>query len=228
MKATSVSSTRERILHAAEAVLGEHGYGGTRLHEIARRVGVQKASLFHYFSSKEELYRAVLEEGFGDTEQTIRRALGVDGTPLDRLVALVEAFVDMVVAHPARTKILLRQSLGDAPGGFWQQETQRLLHQVVDFIAKGQRAKRLGPADPQALVVGIVGMVAFFFTSAPILAPSWFGEHWSPTGVQRVKQHIVELVERCLTVNDNDKGSSDDNDPTAAGYHGAQERGDAV
>ena len=47
MRTASEHGTRERILAEAEASLGEHGYHGTRLHEIASRVGIQKASLFH-------------------------------------------------------------------------------------------------------------------------------------------------------------------------------------
>ena len=67
--------TRERILEVAEAFLGQCGYHGTRLHLIAQRVGIQTASLFHYYPSKEHLYRAVVDEGFGETEETIRHVL---------------------------------------------------------------------------------------------------------------------------------------------------------
>jgi TetR/AcrR family transcriptional regulator len=190
--------TRERILAVAEATLGECGYHGTRLHEIARRVGIQKASLFHYFNSKEELYRAVLEVGFGQTELTITRVLEAEGTPLQKVRALIEAYVHMVAAHPERTKIFLRQSLGDAPSEYQAADAQRLLQSVAAFIADGQRARIFAPIDPIALVLGIVGMVAFFFTSAPVLAPAWSGDPSSVPSVERVKQHVVEVVERCL------------------------------
>jgi AcrR family transcriptional regulator len=198
MVAGVLRDTRERILKAAEEVLGECGYRGARLHEIARRVGVQKASLFHYFSGKEDLYRAVLSEGFGETERVIRGALAAEGMPLDRIRSLVEAYVELVIAHPARTKILLRQSLGDEPPGHWTPASQRLLALVIDFITQGQRANAFAPVDPHALVLGVVGMVAFFFTSAPVLAPEWLGEPSSPENVERVKRHVVDVVERCL------------------------------
>jgi AcrR family transcriptional regulator len=200
MTASSDHGTRERILEVAEGFLGQCGYNGTRLHLIAQRVGIQKASLFHYFPSKEHLYRAVVDEGFGETEATIRRVIETEGTPLQKVRLLVEAYVDMVAAHPDRTKILLRQSLGDAPDGYQPiPDSQRLLGAVVKFIADGQQAQVFAPIDPLALLLGIVGMVAFFFTSAPVLAPAWCGDPWGPSNVARVKQHVVEVVQRCLT-----------------------------
>ncbi len=198
MSAPPEHGTRERILEVAEAFLGERGYHGTRLHQIAERVGIQKASLFHYFPSKEQLYRAVLDEGFGHTEQAIRRVLEGENTPLEKVRALVAAYVDTVAAHPARTKILLRQSLGDAPVGTQSGEAERVLRMVTGFLADAQQANIFAPIDPTALVLAVVGMVAFFFASVPVVAPGWLGDPTGPDSVERVKRHVTEIVERCL------------------------------
>jgi AcrR family transcriptional regulator len=200
MRTASEHGTRERILAEAEASLGEHGYHGTRLHEIARRVGIQKASLFHYFPSKDDLYCAVVDEGFGETEITIRRVLEDTSGPFEKLRALIEAYVDMVAAHPQRTKILVRQSLGDAPDGCEPPNSERLLRLVVSVVAEAQEAKIFAAIDPMALVLSVVGMVAFFFTSVPVLAPSWLRDPYNPVSIERVKRHVIEVVERCLTV----------------------------
>ena len=203
MTASGERGTRERILEVAEEFLGERGYDGTPLHLIAERVGIQKASLFHYFPSKEDLYHAVLDAGAGETEQTIAQVLKMQGDPLEKVRLLVAAYVDGVAAHPQRTKIFLRQSLGDAPDGAPPRaNTHRLLEAVVGFIRDGQQARVFAPIDPVALVLGVVGMVAFFFTSAPALAPFWLGDPCSAAGLERVKRHVVDVVERCLTDGD--------------------------
>ncbi|MGD0949327.1 MAG: TetR/AcrR family transcriptional regulator [Candidatus Binatia bacterium] len=200
MAASIERGTRERILEVAEAFLGERGYDGTRLHLIAQRVGIQKASLFHYFSSKEQLYRAVVQEGFGETEETIKRVLESEGTPLERICALIEAYVEMVAAHPERTKILLRQSLGDAPAGYQPlPDSEHLLGMVVKFVAEAQRARLFAEIDPMGAVLGVVGMVAFFFTSGPVLAPQWCGDTLSRADIDRIKRLVVQVVQRSLT-----------------------------
>jgi TetR/AcrR family transcriptional regulator len=51
-----------QILRAAEAVFARHGFAGATMMAIAERAGLPKANLHYYFRSKEQLYRAVLED----------------------------------------------------------------------------------------------------------------------------------------------------------------------
>ncbi|MBO3662953.1 TetR/AcrR family transcriptional regulator [Microbacterium stercoris] len=53
---------REQVLASAMQLFARDGYGDTSLREVAEHVGVSKSTLLHYFSSKEELLRAVLTE----------------------------------------------------------------------------------------------------------------------------------------------------------------------
>jgi len=201
MKAIKVASdrgTRERILSVAETFFAERGYHGTRIHEIAQQVGIQKASLFHHFPSKAALYRAVLERGVAETEETLQGILAGEASPQQKARMLAEAYVDAVAAHPQRTRILLRQSLGDSPVPIQSPEARRLLGAVAQFVIEGQRAKVFEPADAVAMILGLVGMVAFFFTSAHVFAPAWPANLFDPGAVQRVKRHVTQVVMRCL------------------------------
>ena len=50
------------LLEAALALFVEKGYAATRVEEVAARAGVSKGTLFLYFPSKEELFKAVVRE----------------------------------------------------------------------------------------------------------------------------------------------------------------------
>src|SRR5664279_50159 len=52
---------RERVLHAAMAEFGQHGYSGGSLNVIARNAGVAKGSLFQYFDDKFDFFAHVAE-----------------------------------------------------------------------------------------------------------------------------------------------------------------------
>jgi AcrR family transcriptional regulator len=52
--------TRERILAAAVAEFAGKGFAGARVDRIARRAGVNKRMLYHYFGNKEALFHAIL------------------------------------------------------------------------------------------------------------------------------------------------------------------------
>lgn len=68
--AANVRAKRERrkearpgeLLTAALELFVEKGFAATRAEEVARRAGVSKGTLFLYFSSKEELFKAVVRE----------------------------------------------------------------------------------------------------------------------------------------------------------------------
>ena len=66
----------EEILDAAMEVFGEQGFKRTRLEDVARRAGVSKGTLYLYFDSKEELFRAMvlvkLEATLAHAEETVR------------------------------------------------------------------------------------------------------------------------------------------------------------
>ena len=53
---------REHILKVAYAAFLGEGYAATSMSSIAAKVGGSKATLYNYFSSKEELFAAVIEE----------------------------------------------------------------------------------------------------------------------------------------------------------------------
>lgn len=52
---------RESILSAARAEFAARGYAGTRLEDVAARVGVSKAALYLQFEDKQALFRAMIE-----------------------------------------------------------------------------------------------------------------------------------------------------------------------
>jgi AcrR family transcriptional regulator len=54
------TDTREKILRAAGLLFAESGFTTTSMDDVAKAVGVKKATLYHYFESKEELLKEIL------------------------------------------------------------------------------------------------------------------------------------------------------------------------
>jgi AcrR family transcriptional regulator len=55
---------RNRILDVAEMLFQERGYTAVAMRDIAEALGVRQASLYYYFSNKEQLFVSVRERGF--------------------------------------------------------------------------------------------------------------------------------------------------------------------
>jgi AcrR family transcriptional regulator len=57
------AARREAIVRGAAAAFAEKGYAGTSMEDVAAAAGITKLIVYRHFSSKEELYDAVLEGG---------------------------------------------------------------------------------------------------------------------------------------------------------------------
>ncbi|MEW6268491.1 MAG: TetR/AcrR family transcriptional regulator [Thermodesulfobacteriota bacterium] len=198
MASPARAGTRQRILSATEELLGELGYNGMRLHQVAQRVGIQKSSLFHYFASKQALYRAALHERVRDGDELVRGILAGVKPPGEQVRALIEAYVDQVARNADPIRVLARHALGDAPPGVAAPDIPPLLVALVDVVREGRRKGAFAPVDEVALAISVVGIAAFLLAAAPVLFPQAAIDASSPHGVARVKQHVVAMVSRTL------------------------------
>ena len=94
---------RERVLRAAMAEFGRHGYSGASLNVIAREAGVAKGSLFQYFDDKFDFFAHVAEQASLDIYAALAPHLvpaPVGHEFLDHLGDLVDMWIDYMQQHP--------------------------------------------------------------------------------------------------------------------------------
>src|ERR1700751_837341 len=81
-----------RIVATAEQIFAEQGLAGARMDEIARAAKVNKALLYYYFRSKEELYRFVLETLLSQLRARVGARHAGSLRPSKRLAAVIDNF----------------------------------------------------------------------------------------------------------------------------------------
>jgi AcrR family transcriptional regulator len=100
---------RDVIERAATEVFAEHGYAGASIDEIARRSGVSAPVVYDHFTSKEDLYRRLLERQRDDLLAFWTRRL-----PLPEgegaLEGLLDAYYAYVEAHPFAYRMYFRDT----------------------------------------------------------------------------------------------------------------------
>jgi TetR/AcrR family transcriptional regulator len=122
-RATRPSSdgTRERILAAALDLFSELSSDGATTREISARAGVTQPLLNYHFSSKDELWRAAVDELFAELGQALdSRAEGLRG--VDELMTaqlLVRDFVYFSAAHRHLHRIITQECKTDGPRLDW-------------------------------------------------------------------------------------------------------------
>jgi AcrR family transcriptional regulator len=81
------------ILDAALDLFVEKGFAATRLEDVAQRAGVSKGTVYLYFDSKEDLFKAVIRSGMVRAiEEAERRVAAYSGSAADLLRELYTAW----------------------------------------------------------------------------------------------------------------------------------------
>ncbi len=82
---------RQRLTQTALKLFATRGYHNTGIADILRESGCSRGTLYHYFSSKEELGYAAIDESFRlFVEQGAASHMATGGHPIDRLLKFVD------------------------------------------------------------------------------------------------------------------------------------------
>jgi len=106
----SAADRREAILDAARSAFAERGFHETSLDSVAERAGVSKALLYEHFSSKRELYVAMLEMHVHELVERISGAVAGAEPGEARMRAGLEAFFGFVEERRGAWRIMFRNS----------------------------------------------------------------------------------------------------------------------
>jgi AcrR family transcriptional regulator len=155
------------ILRVAAEVLGERGYQGTSLEEVADRLDLAKASLYHYFDSKEALFSACLGTA---AEEVIRRLTAIadeEGSATHRLRKLIVEQVRFTICeYPELSRLFLRhlewpdsidQKIHD-----WQVRHDAIFKRVIEEGAATGELQIADLAVVRQCLIGAVNFVPFW------------------------------------------------------------------
>jgi AcrR family transcriptional regulator len=133
-KSTRPPLTRERIETAALTLIEESGYAAFSQRALARALGVEAMSLYHWYPSQLDLLNALLDRLLGELQ------IPPDGTPVERLRSVALAFRRIALQHPAFVGSFVLQHR-------WNTETGLALLEAMlavfrDAGLKGEKAAR--------------------------------------------------------------------------------------
>jgi AcrR family transcriptional regulator len=196
-QAERAAFTERRILDAAEALFARRGLAGTRVREIAEAAGVNGATLYNYYPSKDALYEAVLDRGMRPLAELLTSfAAG----PRERESAqqVVRAVMRHLADRPHLSRLIYLETI--AEGAHLQELAKKwfrpLLEQILGEIAGApspvEWETRLFPAVAALFVHLSFG----HFALAPLLAEVLPGDPLSEDGVDAQTRLIEALIDQ--------------------------------
>ncbi len=167
----SADATRERILAAAIDLFADASFDGASTREIATRAGVTQPLLNHHFSSKLDLWRAAVDELFGQlaTTLSVRRTglRGVDELTVARLV--VREFILFSAGHPQLHRIITQECKADTPRMDWlvERHVRPLYETTAAMLSRLAEQGHVPPIPVEHLYYILTGAGPTIFVLAP-------------------------------------------------------------
>jgi AcrR family transcriptional regulator len=140
--------------------------------DLAERVGLRKASLFHHFPSKDVLYATVLTELMDSVKAALLTAATAEGSYAERLDAMTDAVTMTLGAQPHAARLLVREALdwGPVMRDNLSETINVVLVAALEFAKAGQREGVFNPdADLTHVVVSMVGVHIMPFAISEIV-----------------------------------------------------------
>jgi TetR/AcrR family transcriptional regulator len=193
-------STARRILAVAEQIFAEQGLAGARMDNIARAAKVNKALLYYYFRSKEELHRFVLKTLLSQLGAGLDRSRAAAPSARERLIAAVDHFFAFVQEHPNYPRLIQREMMSQGPNLEWViSEYYRPMHgRLLRNIEEGIPAGEFRPVDAPNAALSVVSLMVFYFIAAPVLTRVQRRDALRPQEVTRRRQAVHDFLEHGL------------------------------
>ena len=182
------------IIEAAIALFAERGFGAARLEDVARRAGVAKGTVFVYFPTKDDLFRAVARTVLTSHLERLHSAAADLDRPMAELVPMLLAQAAAVIGEgrlPAMMRLLVAESrqFPDLARVWHDEVVSKVLGMLTLAIERAQARGEIKPGNARLYAFSIMG---------PMLASALFREVFRDTAPLPDLRELAEQHARTI------------------------------
>ncbi len=179
--------TRDDILDAAAQVIRQKGFHGASMSDIAESVNLQKASLYHHVSSKQEILLELLDRGLGMLTEHIA-AVSTQNLPADqKLRQMIRAYLKALAGYSDLATVLLfeHRSLDKKSHARHVPYRDKFEELWRDVLNEGVRAGIFACPDTGLAVRGLMGIMNWTLT--------WYNPS-GPKSIEKIADQYADML----------------------------------
>jgi AcrR family transcriptional regulator len=187
---------REDILQASLHLFADKGFHGTSMRDIARQANITEGLIYHYFASKRDLFRAIIDEY---SFLPLLRTLPDLAEQLDLrglLIVLARGFFDVLRQNAQLTRVLLQeiQVFPEEKEAFFADAVGQSIAELGEILDGRMSARARGQVDPQVAARLFFNALLAFFVEQELLG----GKHLLPADEHVYIEHLVDMFVKRL------------------------------
>lgn len=187
---------REDILQASLHLFAMKGFHGTSMRDIAREAEITEGLIYHYFESKRDLFRAIIDEY---SFLPLLRTLPDLAEQLDLralLIVLARGFFDVLKQNTELTRLLLQevQVFPEEKEVFFADAVHRSILELAKILEGRMSERAAAQVDPEVAARLFFNALLAFFVEQEILG----GKHMLPADEGSYIEHLVDMFVKRL------------------------------
>lgn len=182
---------RRAVLREAARSFNRHGYHATTLEAVARKLGITKAALYHYFPNKNALLKACFDEVMEAAFENLERARTAGRNGREKLRMVFVGYLQHIIDELTVAVVVLEATaLTDAERAEAFGKRDRFECALRDLVAEGIEDGSIVPCNPKLVVMAMLGAVNW--------VPRWFRQdgEWS---TQQLAEAMSDLLDRAIS-----------------------------
>jgi AcrR family transcriptional regulator len=144
---------RRAIMEQAKRLFADKGFAATSVADIARIAGLPVGSIYTYFRNKEEIVRAIVDEGWTDLRERLFAAMAETAEPDSRLRLLVDQFLPELLTDVDFITILLSEGIEYTRVEEKVDELSVIVNETIGPLAPSASLKNFSATDMEAALM---------------------------------------------------------------------------
>lgn len=178
-----MNRTKRKIFEIAMKLFSEKGYEATSIEEITATVGVAKGTLYYHFSSKEEIFNFLVEEGMKLLKNSIEIKTSKCNTTKEKIKAIILIQIKGIIKYENLLSIVFSQIYGNEPRNqLCQEKAEEYINVIERIIKEGIEKHDIRKCNSKFMAYSI-----FSLTSSLMMYKKQTGKDYS----------VIELYKEC-------------------------------
>jgi len=184
----------EEIYRVIARLFAYRGYHSTSMREIARELGMNQSSLYHYFTSKQDILFTLMNDAMDDVLAILQEISSTDLLPEDRLNRVLGFYTQYYAGDQERLILLVNEmnSLNEEYRSILvgkQRQYVQLIKSILEELAAQGKIKQI---DPAIATFAFFGMVHYTI--------KWYHKD-GPVSLEQLANSFVEIFTKGVLTN---------------------------
>ena len=176
----------EEIYQVIARLFAYRGYHSTSMREIARELGMNQSSLYHYFASKQDILFTLMNDAMDDVLAILEEISSTDLLPEDRLNRVLSFYTQYYAGDQERLILLINEmnSLNEEYRSILVRKQRRYVQLIKSILEELAAQGKIKQIDPAIATFAFFGMVHYTI--------KWYHKD-GPVSLEQLANAFVEI-----------------------------------